>query len=122
VDVICQTLKVLDILTEAKSPAAEIKAELESDEFGMTEKGGNGRVKLKGSTLTVYNSFFFGGKDALDAIVKMWSPNGTYYNYFKEKGFEIKVIGKDKEDISKVFNVKSGRLGHVSVDLEITKD
>jgi len=106
----------------SKNAAKDLKAELESDDFGMTEKGGNGRVRMgKDGTVSVYDSYFTGGDAALDKHIKNWSPGGTYHNYFKDKGYNIEVTGTDKEHDSKVFGVKQGRLGHVAVHLKVIK-
>lgn len=105
-----------------KQAAHDLKAELESDDFGMTEKGGNGRVKMhKDGTVSVYDSYFAGGDQALESHKAKWSPGGTYHNYFKDKGYNLEVVGTDKDHDSKVFGVKQGRLGHVAVTLKVSK-
>lgn len=106
----------------SKNAAKDLKAELESDDFGMTEKGGNGRVKMgKDGTVSVYDSTFYGSNDALANHVKKWSPGGRMHNYFKDKGYNIEVAGTDQDFQSKVFGTKQGRLGHVAVHLKVTK-
>lgn len=111
-----------DFYRQNKPAAKDLKAELESDDFGMTEKGGNGRVKMhKDGTVSVYDSYFAGGDQALENHKAKWSPGGTYHNYFKDKGYNLEVVGSDKDHNSNVFGVKQGRLGHVAVTLKVSK-
>lgn len=103
----------------SKNAAKDLKAELESDDFGMTEKGGNGRVRMgRDGKLVVYDSYYHDGEDKLAQHVNKWSPGGHMYNYFKDKGYDIEVVGKDRDHSSAEYKGKSG---HVAVHLKVTK-
>ena len=107
--------------TSPKAAAKELKSILESADFGMTEAGGNGRVKANADgTLTVYDSFFYGQNEAMDRHKAAWSPGGHNADYFAEQGFDVKVTGTDTELRSKVFG-KKANLGHVAVTIAVTK-
>jgi hypothetical protein len=108
---------------EAKAPspkaaAKELKTILESSDFGYTEAGGNGRVKANADgTLTVFNGFYYGERQARENLKADWSPGGHNADYFAGTGYDVKVLGTDSELKSKV--IKNG--GHVSVTLAVTK-
>jgi hypothetical protein len=104
-----------------KAAAKELKSILESADFGYTEAGGNGRVKANADgTLTVYDSFYYGQDEAMTRHKAAWNPGGHNADYFKEQGFDVKVIGTDSELRSKVFGKKENA-GHVAVTLAVTK-
>jgi hypothetical protein len=103
--------------------AKELKRILESPDFGFTEAGGNGRVKSNpDGTITVYDGFYYGEDEARQRHIEKWSENGSYGKYFKDEGYNIKVVGSDSNHESKVFKrVGSTRGGDVSVTLAVTK-
>ena len=111
--------KTKQSLQEAKKPNPKIllKKTLESSDFGFTEKGGNGRVKSKGKNLVVYDSFFYGEREALKRLVKNWSPGGHHYEYFTEEyNLKIKIVKSGSEFQSKMFKGD----GAVWVELEVS--
>ncbi len=105
-----------EILEAKKKTARELKKILESSDFGYTEAGGNGRCKIKGKNLIVYNSYWAGSQRHLDNLIKSWSPKGSNYEYFKEEGFDIKIINSGSEPKSKIYKGEPS----VWVELSVT--
>jgi hypothetical protein len=53
------------------------------------------RVFTKGQNFIFADTFYYGQQQALDDLVKSWSPGGRYYEYFKnDYGVEIEIIAK----------------------------
>lgn len=51
------------------------------------------RVFTKGKNFIFADTFFYNEKEALDQLIKSWSPGGHYYDYFKDEyGVEIEII------------------------------
>jgi len=108
----------------ASNPTMSLKKELESNDWGFSIRGGNGLVKKKGKNLLIYDSYYYGGSDALKSHIKKWSLGGEYPKYFLENGgYYIKLVNSGQNLNSKVF--KSGRSGSeggdVWVEIEVTK-
>ncbi len=51
------------------------------------------RVFTKDKNFIFADTFFYNEKEALDKLIKSWSPGGHYYDYFKDEyGIEIEII------------------------------
>lgn len=83
-----------------RGAAKQLKTILESDDFGMTEQGGNGRVKANADgTLTVRDGYFYGGNRAHDRLHGHWKEGGSHARYFAEEhGLHVKVLGSGIHD------------------------
>jgi hypothetical protein len=110
-----------ELLTEAKGKTAkDLKKELESSDWGYTEAGGNGRVKMKGKNIIIYDSYYYGGDKALKNHITKWSPGGENAAFFEKDGYTFKVINSGSNVTSTVYKSKaSGGGGDVWVELEI---
>ena len=81
------------ILEAKKMSVSDIAKILKNeDEWGDT----GDYVKVVGGELEIVDPFWAGSERALKALKYEWSPNGTYYEYFKsEHGVEFKITSEE---------------------------
>ncbi len=85
-----------------KKGARDLKKILESSDFGYTESGGNGRVKIKGKTIIIYDGFWADSERYLKNLIKSWQ-GGENYKYFSDEGFNFKIIDSGVEYKCKAY-------------------
>jgi hypothetical protein len=78
------------------------------------------RVFTKGNNFIFADTFYYGQQQALDNLVKSWSPGGRYYEYFKnDYGIEIEIVAKYSDFKAKGKFKKLTPDGVVYVELAI---
>lgn len=79
----------------------ELIALLHGYDFGMKKAGnGNGVAKVVGQNLQITDTYFYGGKEALEKLVANWtsSSSGTYAKFFKEDyGITFTLVSKNSD-------------------------
>ncbi len=96
--------------SSAKSALPKIVKQLKSSDFGMTEKGGNGYVMVKGGKLIIRDPYYYAPEQKrLKNKHNEWSENGTYGKYFKDEyGVKFKVDYVKTIDVEKKHKLWPG--------------
>jgi uncharacterized protein YjgD (DUF1641 family) len=106
-------------LEEAKKLKASdiVKMMKDPEDWGSD---GKDKVYTKGSNFVYIDSFHFTGDKALKNLVSEWSPQGTYYQYFKDEyGCDLKVVDSFIEHTAIGKHKKLSKDGIVGVEIKV---
>lgn len=80
------------------------------------------QVYTKGNNLVFIDSWYYGQKEALDYIIKSWSPGGDYYDYFlDEYEIDVEIVDTFSEMNAIGRHKKLSKDGIVGVELKINQ-
>lgn len=92
-------MKLIKETPDSINNMKELIALLHGYDFDMKKAGnGNGVAKVVGQNLQITDTYFYGGKEALEKLVANWtsSSSGTYAKFFKEDyGITFTLVSKD---------------------------
>lgn len=113
-----------EVLDESKKTTlADIVKILKSEDFGMTEAGGNGEALIQNGNLVIRDSYYARGAIKLPQMVDEWTVDGgTNHDYFL-KEYKVKfALVKSHNYINdgKMYGKKSS-MGVLEIHLKIVE-
>lgn len=109
-----------EFLNEAKKPKSGSDIvkyfKQNKDDWGDTYE----HVYTKGKNFVYIDGFFYGGDDAMNRIVKSWSPGGDYYKYLeKDLGVKFEIVDSFTEIKARGRHKKLTDDGIVGLEIKV---
>lgn len=101
----------IDKITSAAQNNKKVVDILRSADFGMSEKGGNGRAFFDKGTgeVVIHDPFFYTSNSPIERKLSDWKEGGSSYKYFQsEYGLTPKITGHKVEEYNNKYQKNGG--------------